>query len=205
MHLSLAIYILAWIACWSCAISAQPFLKAISAYPQLSNFTGLLSSNPGLASGLLSFSASSPQTVLVPDDSAFQKYEQVTGKSISASPQEDLVPVVQYHSLAGLFTGDDFAAPAGITIPTGLTGPVYNNRSAGAALSSVGASTGNHDGQVVFIAPQNTSTSFTVRQLSSPGAFVQSGLAQQVNLTAIDGEWDGGKFHIVDGFVNISC
>jgi uncharacterized surface protein with fasciclin (FAS1) repeats len=204
MMLLFSIYILSCITCWPYIVQAQSFLRAISAYPQLSNFSSLLSTNPTLAESLISFSASAPQTVLVPDNGAFLSFERATGQSVPDSPPDDLQPIIQYHILSGLFTAQDFAAPEGITVPTGLTGPTYNNRSAGAALSSVGATTGSHDGQVVFIASKTSSTSFTVRQLSSPGAFVQSGLADQVNLTAIDGSWDGGRFHIVDGFVTLS-
>jgi uncharacterized surface protein with fasciclin (FAS1) repeats len=182
---------------------AQTFLSAISAYPQLSNFTSLLTSNPSLASSLLSGSASSPETVLVPDDGAFLSFEEATGQPVSATAQDILEPLLHYHVLSGSFSAQDFDQPEGITIPTGLTGPIYNNRSAGSALSSVGASNRNHDGQVVFIAPKTTSTSFTVRQLSSPGSFVQSGLAHQANLTAIDGSWDGGRFQIVDAFLTL--
>lgn len=68
-------------------------------------------------------------------------------------------------------------------------------------MISSGASTGNHNGQVVFIAPNTTSTSFSPRQLGSTGAYVQSGLGHQVNLTTIDGIWDGGMFQIIDGYL----
>jgi len=181
-------------------VQAQSFLTAISAYPQLSNFSNLLSNNPVLASSLLTFSALAPQTVLVPDNGAFLSFEQATGQTVPSLSQGLLQPLIQYHTLSGLFTSQNFTAPEGITVPTGLMGPTYDNRTAGAALSSVGATTGNQDGQVVFIAPNTTSTTLKVRQLGSPGAFVQSGLGHQVNLTAIDGHWDGGSFQIVDGF-----
>jgi hypothetical protein len=84
-------------------------------------------------------------------------------------------------------------------VPTGLTGPTHN-RMAGDALISSSAITGNNNGQVVFIAPNTTSTSFKARQLTAPGAFVQSGFGHQVNLTTLDGTWDGRRFHIVDGY-----
>ncbi|RDW57500.1 hypothetical protein BP6252_13760 [Coleophoma cylindrospora] len=186
-------------------VRAQSFLEAIGAYPQLSNFTSLLTDYPVLASSLLSASATSPQTILVPDNTAFLNYENLTGIPVSAVPTTDLAPVIQYHILSGLLKSHNFAAPQGITIPTSLVGQKYDNRTAGAALSSVGATNGNHDGQVVFIVPKtnDSTTTLLVRQLSSAGAVVQSGLGQQVNLTAIDGTWDGGSFHIVDGFLTL--
>jgi uncharacterized surface protein with fasciclin (FAS1) repeats len=174
-------------------VQAQSFLSAISAYPQLSNFTSLLSTNPALASSLFSFSASAPQTVMVPDDNAFLSFRQATGQTVPNISQDNLQPMLQYHMLSGLFTQKSFAVPEGVTVPTGLTGPTYNNRTAGAALSSVGATTANQDGQVVFIAP-NTSTS---------RLYVQSGGGRRVNLTAVDQVWEGGRFHSVDGFVTI--
>jgi Fasciclin domain len=201
MKLSLRICALCWISHFGFVAQAQSFLIAISAYPQLSNFTNLLMTNPGLASSLLSFSASTPQTVLVPDDNAFLSFQQSTGQSFSNQSQDYLQAVGQYHILNGNLTSQDFLHAEGITVPTGLTGPTYNNRTAGDALISSGATTGNHDGQVVFIAPNTTSTSFSARQLGSGGAYVQSGLGHQVNLTAIDGVWDGGAFQIVDGYI----
>jgi uncharacterized surface protein with fasciclin (FAS1) repeats len=193
------IYVLAWISHFALGAQAQSFLKAISAYPQLSNFTSLLKANPGLATSLLSFSASVPQTVLVPDDNAFLNFQKSTNQTFSSQPQDYLQTVTQYHILNGNLSSQDFLHPAGITVPTGLTGPTYDNRTAGDALISSSAITGDNNGQVVFIAPNTTSTSFKARQLTAAGAFVQSGLGHQVNLTTLDGTWDGGRFHIVDG------
>ncbi|RDW82984.1 hypothetical protein BP5796_04475 [Coleophoma crateriformis] len=201
--LSTAVMKLILISYLPVVVRAQSFLEAIGAYPQLSNFTSLLTNYPVLASSLLSASAISPQTVMVPDNTAFLKYENSTGISISAIPTDDLVPVVDYHILSGLYLSQNFATPQGITVPTYLVGPQYNNRTAGAALSSVGATNGSHDGQVVFIAPKTNGSTLLGRQLSSAGVVVQSGRKQQVNLTAIDGVWDGGSFHIVDGFLTL--
>ncbi|PVH71119.1 FAS1 domain-containing protein [Cadophora sp. DSE1049] len=175
-------------------VQAQSFLSAISAYPQLSNFTNLLSTDPALASSLFSYSATAPQTVLVPDDNAFLSFRQATGQTFPSISQNNSLPVLQYHMLSGLFTQKSFADPDGLTAPTGLRGPTYNNRSAGAALSSLGATTANQDGQVVFIAP-NASI--------SPDLYVQSGRGRRVNLTAIDQVWDGGRLHTVDGFFTL--
>ena len=132
---------------------------------------------------------------------AFLNFLEVTGQSFADQPYNYLQNIINYQLLNGNLTFQDILHPAGLTIPTGLTGPTYNNRTAGSVLISSSALTGNHDGQVVFIAPNTTSTSFGPRQLGSAGAYVQSGLGHQVNLTAIDGIWDGGMFQIIDGYL----
>ena len=79
-----------------------------------------------------------------------------------------------------------------------------DNRSGGPALGSTGASDDPHNGQVVFIAPidsNSPSKQFAIRQLPPPTATVQGGLGHQINMTAIDGYWDGGVFQIVDKLV----
>ncbi|KAE9374020.1 FAS1 domain-containing protein [Stipitochalara longipes BDJ] len=203
MKLSLQLCILSFLSHSALVIRALSFVQAISAYPQLSNFTSLLNSNGGLAQPFYSFSYSAPQTVLVPDNNAFLAFQQSTGQSFASQPYDYIQSVINYQLLNGNLKSQDFLHPAGVSVPTGLTGPTYDNRTAGSALISSGASTGNHDGQVVFIAPNTTSTSFSPRQLGSTGAYVQSGLGHQVNLTAVDGVWDGGVFQIIDGFLTL--
>jgi hypothetical protein len=48
------------------------------------------------------------------------------------------------------------------------------------------------------MAKSSSSKRFVVRQLASPIATVQGGLGHQINMTAVDGYWDGGVFQIVD-------
>lgn len=201
MKLALQVCFLSCVSHFALVAQAKSFVEAISAYPQLSNFTSLLNSNPSLAQPFYSISSSAPQTVLVPDDNAFTQYQQSTGQPFSSQPYDYILNVIKYQLLNGNLKTQDFLHPAGLTVPTGLTGPTYDNRTAGSALISSSAQTGNHDGQVVFIAPNTTSTSFSPRQLGSAGAYVQSGLGHQVNLTLIDGVWDGGFFQIMDGYV----
>lgn len=169
---------------------AQSLLQALSTYPELTQFSNLLSTNPSLASGLLS--ADAERTVLVPNNKAFAAYQQQTGQGLGAASAEVLRPFLQYHVLDGSYDASSFKPNRGVTIPTLLTGEVFNNRSAGAALSSFAASSGDDDnnGQVVFAAPRQ----------SGP-VYVQSGLAQQVNLTTTNGTFEGGRFHIIDGLV----
>jgi uncharacterized surface protein with fasciclin (FAS1) repeats len=186
--------------CCASSAAGQSFLAAISAYPQLSNFTALFQNNPSLASKLLTGSALAPQTVLVPNNTAFLNYQSRTGMSISSLSSTELEPVLSYHVLVGQLTTPDFSHPQGLTAPSLLVGERYNNRSAGAGLSSVGGETSaSHNGQVVFISRANLTNLFTVRQLGSTTPTVESGLGNTVNLAALDGTWDGGRFQMVDG------
>lgn len=177
--------------------SAQSFLVAIQSYPQLSQFAALLTTNPTIATGLLSVSASAPKTLLVPNNNAFLTYKASTGLEVASTEKGLLQDTLNYQTLNGSYTAQSFSEPKGVTIPTLLTGETYNNRSAGSALSS--ASAGQKDGQVVFVSAQKGTSGFTVRQLSSDGALVRSGLASDVSLTTTEGVWDGGRFHIIDG------
>ena len=205
MKLSSKLCILPFLSHFALVIRALSFVQAISLYPQLSNFTSLLNSNQGLVQLFSSFSSSAPQTVLVPDDNAFVAFQQSTGQSFASQSYDYIQNVINYQLLNGNLKSQDFSHPAGTTVPTGLTGPTFDNRTAGSSLISSGASTGNHDGQVVFIAPHTTPTSFKSRQLDSSIAYVQSGLGHQINLTAVDGVWDGGLFQIVDGYEILFC
>jgi len=191
----------AFFAAWA---EAQSFLTAISQFPELSNFTTLMYDNPGLAGALLTSNATSLTqiTVLVPDNSAFDKLEAELGVPIDSLTVEQLEPILQYLVLVGELTTNNFTVQNGTTVPTFLNGPMYNNRSAGAALGSSGAANDPHNGQVVFIEAINGGSSsskrFTVRQLAPPVATVQGGLGHQINMTAVNGYWDGGVFQIVD-------
>ncbi|KIW90082.1 uncharacterized protein Z519_09513 [Cladophialophora bantiana CBS 173.52] len=196
-------------AAFTACVEAQSFLTAISQFPELSNFTTLMYDNPGLAGALLTSNATSLTqiTVLVPDNSAFDKLEAQLGAPVGSLTVEQLEPILQYLVLVGEWTTDNFIVQNGTTVPTLLNGPMYNNRSAGPALGSSGAPNDPHNGQVVFIQASNSnptsSKRFIVRQLPQPTATVQGGLGQQINLTAIDGYWDGGVFQIVDQFLDL--
>lgn len=186
------------ICCISIA-AAQSFITAIGAYPQLSNFATLYRNNSFLASKLLTGSPTNPQTVLIPNNTAFANYQLATGRSLLNLSVEELQTLLSYHVLVGGLTSTDFAQPAGITVPSLLVGEQYDNRTGGAALASVGgtSASASHDGQVVFISAKVNSTgSFGSGQSQ---AVVRSGLGNTVNLTTVDGTWDGGRFHIIDG------
>ncbi|KEF63132.1 uncharacterized protein A1O9_01108 [Exophiala aquamarina CBS 119918] len=183
--------------------SAQTFLEAISQYSQLDNFTTLMTNNPGLAGALLTSNASSltQTTVLVPDNSAFDKLQTLLGVPVGSLSVAQLEPILSYHVLVNELTSDNFTVENGTTQPTFLTGELYNNRSAGAALGSSGAEGDPNNGQVVFIEAKDDpidARRFTVRQLPSPEVEVKGGLGHIINMTAVDGRWDGGVFQIVD-------
>lgn len=191
---------------------SQSFLTAISQFSQLSNFTTLMYNNPGLAGALLTSNATSltKTTVLVPDNSAFDKLEASLGAPIGSLTVEQLEPVLQYHLLVDELTTENFTVANGTTRPTFLAGPTYNNRSAGAALGSSGAEGDPHNGQVVFMQASEPEDDpsvagakrFRLRQTNaqSERIEVQGGLGHVINMTAIDGYWDGGRFQIVDKY-----
>lgn len=177
----------------ACAIAnganAKSLLEAVSNFPQLSNFTTLLTNYPTLAEGLLTSnytSLSGPATFLVPSDSAFDKIAVYYDLPIANLTVEQLEPYIQYHLLVGEVTSYNLTAASGITVPTYLSAPQFNNRSAGEALGSTGADGNVHNGQVVFLqAKQDQSSSsntkrFVVRQLESPTVNVQSGLGHEL-------------------------
>lgn len=209
---------------WATGVASQSLVEAISAFPELSNFTSLMIANPGLAGALLTSNASSltgPATVLVPDNSAFTKLSVRYNIPMGKLSLQQLEPYLEYHLLVGLVGSANFSTPGGITVPSYLTGPTFNNRSAGAALGSTGANGDIHNGQVVFFEAKSTTTTangtkkFALRQLQNPTVNAQGGLARMIvrylptllnqpdangiqNLTAVDGVWDGGYFQIVD-------
>lgn len=172
------------VALAACATS-QSLLDAISGYPELSNFTALMTDNPALAGALLTSNRSSlsgPSTVLVPDNSAFTKVSALYNVSMQSLSIEQLEPYLQYHLLVGQVTTENLTAELGVTVPTFLTGPQYNNRSAGTALGSDDTDNSDtHDGQVVFLQAESNKGGgrLTMRQLENP-VYAQGGLGQQI-------------------------
>ena len=170
-------------------VSSQTLLEAISDFPELSNFTALMTDNPGLAGALLTSNASSltgQSTILVPDNSAFTKVSALYNISMGNLTLEELEPYLSYHLLVGQVTTENFTAPEGITIPTYLTGPTYNNRTGGEGLGSSGADGDVHNGQVVFFQAKadtgsgNGTKRFVLRQLENPTVNAQGGLGHQI-------------------------
>lgn len=167
---------------------SQSLLEAISAFDGLSRFTELMTNNPDLAGALLTSNTtflSEASTILVPDNSAFDKVSALYNISMSNLSVSQLEPYLQYHVLVGQVTTENLTEPEGVTVPTFLSGPTFNNRTAGAALGSSGAEGDPHNGQVVFFQskPSNSSSSvksFEIRQLQRPTIDAQGGLGHKI-------------------------
>lgn len=187
MFSSMRAFLLLWSLLWAYA-GAQDFVTAISQFPELSRFTELMNRNPSLAGALLTANATSLDgiTVLVPDNSAFDKVAVVLNLTMSNLTVEQIQPFLEYHILVGQFTSNNFTNPRGLTIPTYLNGPTYNNRTAGAALGSNGTAEDPHNGQVIFIQPKpenvdrGSKARFVVRQLDRPTVNAQGGLGHKI-------------------------
>ena len=69
-------------------VGAQSLLNATGAYPELSDFRQLLLNSPSDALGLLTnFTLGSQlQTILIPNNNAFNSYRQTTESNISSFP-----------------------------------------------------------------------------------------------------------------------
>lgn len=167
--------------------SSQALIQAISGYAELSNFTALLTANPNLANALLTTNTSSliePATVLIPNNNAFAKFASENNISISAISIQQLEPILLYHLLVGQVTTGNLSDAAGITVPTFLNTPQYNNRTGGPGLGSNGSSSDPNNGQVVFLQAQQdgsaASRRFKVRQLQNPTYNVTSGVGETI-------------------------
>ena len=167
-------------------VHSQSFLSAISAYPQLSDFTNLMKINPTLAQSLLNTSlVGGEQTILVPSNTAFTKYQQTTGHPFQSRGPKHIQTTLQYHTLNASLTSAILAQQPDIVISTQLTDPKYD------LIASTANTNLNVKGQVLYISstgsPDNPST-----------ASVNSGLGSIGKMHVVDGTWSGGTFQIVD-------
>ena len=184
---------------YSQAGTQASLLAAVSKYPDLSAFSGILSGFPGILPTLLGGS-SNGVTVLVPTNAAITKFlGQGNVTDISQFPVAQLQTVLRYHILAAKLKTENFTLPRGLTIPTILKDVLYNNRTAGKGITDLYGP--DATGQVLFVQkdPIAKPSKFKVRQsLSGSSASLRAGLAQVATLTAVDGVWDGGYFQVVD-------
>ncbi|KAF2733285.1 FAS1 domain-containing protein [Polyplosphaeria fusca] len=194
----------------SCVLgtNARSLLDAISSNPELSNFTAFYSANEEFANALYNNESNWPMTVLIPSNQAFVSYQQQYNTSLTSLTADQLLPLVQYHTLVSNLSGPDLATPDGLTIPTQLTSSAYNNRTAGPSLAAKYGGAQKASGQVVFISSSSSSTNtkklLLSRQAGSGDPSIRSGLGSNVNLTAVSdasGLWDGGRYHIIDGLL----
>lgn len=200
------------------AQSQSTLLQAISNIPSLSNFTAFYRANEPFANLLFGNQSLYPITVLVPNDQAFAGYFQQTGRSLASLSPQQLLPLIQYHTLVSTLGKENFTAPAdgpgagtGTTVPTLLVEGASNNRSAGPALANKFGGATKAQGQVVFINPAAQSIRskrfvLSNRQSTDSRSSIRSGLSSNVNLTALEpqeGSWAGGRFHIIDGLLTL--
>src|SRR2546429_8077725 len=113
-------------------VHSQSFIRAISAYPQLSNFTDLMTNNPTFAESLLNTSVSNgEQTVLVPSNEAFNKYKQTTGHSIQSLGRDKMEKLLQYHTLNASLTSAVLAKEQNMVVLTQVVDTEYKKRGGG--------------------------------------------------------------------------
>ena len=181
-------------------VGAQSLLNATGAYPELSDFRQLLLNSPNDALGLLTnFTVGSQlQTILIPNNVAFNSYRQTTGRNISSLSSSDLGNIVNYHSLQGSLSSSDLQTPGGLVSNTALTAQPYSNREV--------LPNGGRLSQVVYIVATNTTSGPKIKARQASGlnsADVKSGEGRQITIEPTTGRWSGGNFYIVDGSVVI--
>ena len=194
---------------------AQSLLEALSKIPELSNFTAFYQNNEAFTAAYFGNESSYPITFLAPSNDALTAFYARNQVSLFDVGLETLLRLVQYHTLVSSLGSDNFteAGTKGITAPTMLINSPANNRSTGASLAAKYGGPQRAAGQVVFIqsagqASQPNRFKLMSRQSSDEAqtAGVRSGLASTVNLQALSAEqgtWDGGRFHIVDGLLTL--
>lgn len=176
---------------------AQSLLAATARYPQLSDFTELITNYPRAAADLLTnlTSRDQKQTILIPSNDAFGQYRLQSGASISSLSSSDVGNILNYHTLQGSLSSSDLQRPGGLVSNTALRNESYADRevveNGGARLS-----------QVVYISSTGSglSTIITARQANALSSTdVRSGQGNVVKLDPRPGNWSGGTFYVVDG------
>ncbi|KAK0648150.1 FAS1 domain-containing protein [Cercophora newfieldiana] len=162
--------------------TASDLSAALAQYPSLSNLRQLVNQQPTVINTL--FGNNKNFTLLAPSNEAFSSFASSHDRSLPSAEPDLLKNTLSYHILAGGLTYSNFDGPRGITVPTLLTGELYNNRSSGVSLAANFGPGAN--GQVVLIQKQ-----------SDGYVQVQASLLQ-VNLTALDKQWSGGYIQMVD-------
>ncbi|KAI9772570.1 MAG: hypothetical protein M1839_002452 [Geoglossum umbratile] len=166
---------------------SKSFIDAISSYPRLSNFTQLMVENPPFADLLLgATSTQGIQTILVPSNTAFSKYENDTGHSIESLDPNIIQRLIQYHTLNSSLTSSELANRAGVVVSSQLVDINYDNRGQYSNVQT--------PGQVVYISSANSVDAST---------FATGGLGSAVPMDVVDGTFDNGVFQIVDRFLTL--
>ncbi|KAJ4362265.1 hypothetical protein N0V83_010358 [Neocucurbitaria cava] len=192
------------------AANAQSLVEVLSKFPDLSNFTAFYTASQAFASAYFGNTSTYPITFLAPNDEAFATLQEQYGTGLANISVDTLLTLVQYHTLVSNLTTQDMDNGGnGLTVPTMLNNAVNNDRSAGVSLAGRFGGVARASGQVVFISSANSGASKRFRLMSrqnagQPPSTIRSGLSSNVGIQAVDGNegvWDGGRFHIVDGFL----
>ncbi|KAI4226219.1 MAG: hypothetical protein L6R36_003355 [Xanthoria steineri] len=183
------------------AVQAQSLLNATARYPQLSNFTELLSTFPDLAAGLLTNISTGPsrQTILVPSNDAFDSYQRQRGASVSSLSSSDVGNILNYHTLQGALSSSDIQQPNGLVSETALRNSTYARR-------ENATDAGDSLPQVVYLSSTETATGRKIkaRQISALSSVdVRSGQGNEIELEQTPGNWSGGVFFVVNGFLTL--
>ena len=172
---------------------------ALSNYTELSTFGTILNAFPQLLTQLVPQDQNLRVTILIPSNDAFKKFVNETGTEATSLPVEQLLPVLKYHILAAKMTSRNFTNgdKKGVVVPTLLREKLYNNRSAGQALiNTFGAQAA--EGNVLYISPDPIAKAKLKVRQSNPSANVRGGLGATSVVRAVDGEFMGGNFQIID-------
>jgi len=171
---------------------------AVSNYTELSTFSQVLTTFPTLLTQLVPADLGLRVTILIPSNSAFEKFTKSSGQAATSLPLSQLTAVFQYHILAAQMTSKNFtSSKSGIVVPTLLREKLYNNRTAGQALvNTFGAAAA--EGNVVYVSPDPISKAKLKIRQSSPSVNIRGGLGATSSISAIDGEFNGGAFQIID-------
>ncbi|KAL8675988.1 MAG: hypothetical protein Q9186_007446 [Xanthomendoza sp. 1 TL-2023] len=183
------------------AAQAQSLLNATARYPQLSSFNDLLSSFPDIAGTLITNISTSEQrqTILVPSNEAFSSYRQRNGATISSLSSSDVGNILNYHTLQGALSSSDIQQPSGLISETALRDPTYARR-------ENATDAGDSLPQVVFVSSTETAAGRKImaRQISALSSVdVRSGEGNEVELEQTPGNWSGGVFYVVNGFLTL--
>ncbi|KAL8772247.1 MAG: hypothetical protein Q9209_002459 [Squamulea sp. 1 TL-2023] len=180
-------------------VQAQSLLNATARIPALSNFNELLSTFPDVAAGLLTDISTGlqRQTILIPSNDAFDRYRQQYGASVSSLSSSDVGNVLNYHTLQGALSSSDLQQPDGLVSETALRNPTYARR-------ENATDAGDSLPQVVYIAstPTATGRKIKARQVNALSSVdVRSGEGNEIELEQTPGNWSGGVFYVVNGWV----
>ncbi|KAI5459046.1 FAS1 domain-containing protein [Mariannaea sp. PMI_226] len=178
------------------AQSADELSTALEKYDDLSTFRSLLSTSHGIFQTIVSEKRTNI-TVLVPTNEAITTYLTRSGVSaITDIGSQAIETLFSYHVMAASLKSKDFDNDRGLAVPTLLKEDAYNNRSAGAGLKQQFG--GDGTGQVVFASGSKASSK---REFKGPTVMVQGGMAQQAQMTVVDGVWgpkNVNSFQVVD-------